>query len=97
MPKGYIVAELYITNPGPGFEAYRAKVGATVEAFGGRFLARGGAPTLLEGDHPAGRMVILEFDTPERAMEWYKSAAYQQILPLRLDNAPTRAICASGT
>ena len=97
MPKGYIVAELYITNPGPGFEEYRAKVGATVEAFGGRFLTRGGDPALLEGDHPAGRMVILEFDSPERAMEWYKSAAYQDILPLRLNNAATRVVCAAGT
>jgi len=97
MPKGYVIVELFITNPGSEFEQYRARVGATIEAFGGRFIARGGDPVLLEGDHPPGRTIILEFDSQQRAMDWYKSAAYQDILPLRLNNSIARVICAGGT
>jgi uncharacterized protein (DUF1330 family) len=70
---------------------------ATVEAFGGRFLVRGGDLLLVEGDAPNGRSVVLEFESPERAMEWYNSAGYQKILPLRLKNAITRLLCATGT
>ena len=96
MAKGYIVVELTVTNPGAQFEEYRAAVGATVEAFGGRFLVRGGDPRLLEGDHPAGRVVVLEFDSQERALAWYNSPAYQKILRLRTDNALSRMLCAAG-
>jgi uncharacterized protein (DUF1330 family) len=97
MPKGYIIAELTATNPGPAFEEYREKVLGTVEAFGGHFLVRGGDPKLLEGDHPEGRAVIIEFESFDRAMAWYNSAEYQKILPLRLSNAASRVLCAVGT
>jgi len=52
MPKGYIIAELTITNAGSEFDEYRDKVLATVEAFGGRFLVRGGDPRLGPVDKP---------------------------------------------
>jgi len=97
MPKDYVIAELTVTNPGAEFQEYRDKVVATVEAFGGRFLVRGGDPSLLEGDPPHGRAVILEFDSPEQAQAWYDSPAYQAILTLRLRNATTRLLLAAGT
>ena len=97
MPKGYIIAEVTVTSPGQEFDEYRGKILDTVEAFDGQVLVRGGNPKLLEGDHPVGGAVILEFSSFERAMEWYNSAEYQKILPLRLKNAATRALCAAGT
>jgi len=48
MPKGYIIAELTATNPGPAFEEYREKVLGTVAAFGGRFLVRGAIRSSLK-------------------------------------------------
>ena len=97
MSKGYIVAELTVTDPGPAFEEYRKKVLATVEAFGGRFLVRGGDPKVIEGDDPAGVVIVLEFESRDRAMQWYNSAAYQAILPIRLRNATGRVTCSTGT
>ncbi len=96
MPKGYIIGEVHLTNPGEAFAEYREKVQATLDPFGGRFLARGGEVSLLEGEAPAGRPVIIEFESPEQAMQWYNSPAYQAILPLRLRNATTRVTCAAG-
>jgi uncharacterized protein (DUF1330 family) len=96
MPKGYIVTELTVTSPGRPFDEYRTKVLDTVEAFGGRFLVRGGKPKVVEGDEPAGPVIILEFDSPDRAMQWYNSADYQAILPLRLRNATGRVTCSTG-
>jgi uncharacterized protein (DUF1330 family) len=97
MPKGYIIAELTVTNPGSRFDEYREKVQETIEAFGGRFLVRTADPQLLEGDQPTGRVVVLEFGSPEQAMAWYNSAEYQKILPLRLRNAVSRTLCVVGT
>ena len=50
----------------------------------------------IEGGGKADVAVILEFDSPERAMEWYNSPAYQAILPSRLRNSTGRLICAAG-
>lgn len=83
MTKGYILAEVEVTEPA-GYDEYRKRVGATVEAFGGRFLVRGGDAERLEGEGPFHRMVVLEFDSPARAKEWYYSKQYQEVLPLRL-------------
>lgn len=95
MPKGYIIAEVVVED-WDGYNKYREQVLATVQAYGGRFLVRGGDPTLVEGDEPLGRAVVLEFDSPERAMEWYNSAEYSKILPFRLASTKTRVLCAAG-
>ena len=56
----YFVVELEITNQA-AMEPYRAAVGATIEQYGGRFLARAGATELIEGRPEPKRIVILEF------------------------------------
>lgn len=95
MPKGYIAAEV-IVEDWNGYDQYRAQVLQTVQAYGGRFLVRGGDPKLVEGDEPLGRAVILEFESPERAMEWYDSPEYQRIAPLRKASTKTRVLCMVG-
>ncbi len=45
----YLVAEIETRNP-TGLEPYRAAVAATVTQYGGRFLVRGGATELIEGE-----------------------------------------------
>ena len=83
MSKGYLLAQIEV-NDQEGYDEYRKHVGATVAAYGGRFLVRGGDPERLEGDAKVRRTVVLEFDSPARAREWYHSKDYQAILPLRL-------------
>ena len=56
----YFAVELETTNAA-GMEAYRAAVPATIEQYGGRYLARGGATELIEGGPEPKRIVILEF------------------------------------
>ena len=43
MPKGYIYAELEVTDPAL-FETYRPLAAASIAAFGGRYAVRGGDP-----------------------------------------------------
>lgn len=95
MPKGYIIAEVAVNDPN-GYEGYRSQVMPTVEKYGGRFVVRGGDPKGLEGAPPSGRIVVIEFDSPERAMEWYNSPEYQAILPIRLAHSTGRALCVTG-
>jgi len=40
--------------------------------------------------------VLLEFDSPERAMEWYNSPQYQKALQIRLRSAKTKVTLLTG-
>lgn len=95
MAKGYIYAELEVTDPAL-FETYRPLAAASIAAFGGRYAVRGGDPKVLEGTGPAPRSVLLEFDSPERTMEWYNSPQYQEALKIRLRLAKTKVTLLTG-
>jgi uncharacterized protein (DUF1330 family) len=87
MAKGYFFGEFEITDP-TIYEIYREKVPDTISAHGGRILVRGGDPLPFDGTMPQRRFVIVEFDSPEAAVAFYHSDAYQAVLPFRL-NAST--------
>ena len=80
----YVIVQETMQGDQAPFEDYRKHVIATLEPYGGKFLARGGKLTVLEGEWPHQRTVILEFSSREKAEAWYHSPAYQKILPLRL-------------
>ena len=92
----YFVVELERSSA-PGMEAYRAAVPATIAQYGGRFLARGGATELIEGELEPKRIVILEFADAAAIKRWYNSPEYQKILPIRLANSKSRAFIVEGT
>ena len=56
----YLYATLDVTDPA-AYEQYRQKVPALIAAHGGRYLVRGGATEVLEGNAQPLRQVILEF------------------------------------
>ena len=91
----YIVAEVEVTDPGT-FEEYRKLVPPTIEAFGGRYVVRGGAVGSLEGDWRPKRMVVIEFDDMERAKAWHGSELYAPAKALREASANTRMIVVEG-
>jgi uncharacterized protein (DUF1330 family) len=78
------------------YDLYRKDVLETIEAYGGRFLVRGGTMTVLEGSWPYPRTVIIEFPSRKDAEGWYRSPAYQKILPLRLKAAKANFIIIDG-
>jgi uncharacterized protein (DUF1330 family) len=78
------------------FAEYRKQVIATLEAFGGRFVARGGKLTVLEGEWQHPRTVIIEFPSRDAAEGWYKSADYQKIIGLRLKSTSGNLVILDG-
>jgi uncharacterized protein (DUF1330 family) len=78
------------------FEKYRGQVMPTIEAYQGRFVVRGGAFTVLEGEMPYKRIAVLEFPTREKAEAWYHSPEYQRILPFRTAAARCQFILVDG-
>lgn len=86
-----IIVDVRITEPGK-FEEYRKLVPATLEPYGGRFLARGGRVETLEGDWDPKRIVVIEFPTLERARAWWASEEYRIPKQMRMESAETRMI-----
>lgn len=78
------------------FSEYRKAVPATLGAFGGKFVVRGGNLKLLEGEWPHSRLVIIEFPSREAADGWYRSPEYQKIIGLRLSSTVTNLIIVEG-
>jgi uncharacterized protein (DUF1330 family) len=87
----YVIAGLDVTDP-DAYTEYTRGVPATLAPYGGRFIVRGGALAVVEGDWPAVRTVILTFPSVEQAQQWYESAAYRAILPLREQHARTHFV-----
>ena len=87
MPKAYAIGHVTLTNAEKFMADYGSKVEATIKAFGGQFLARGGEVFYQEGE-PLGEInVIVEFPDKAAAIAWEESEQYQAILPGRTDNS----------
>ncbi len=96
MPKGYLYAEFDVLDAAR-FEKYREKVGAVSAEFGGRYVVRRDPPVVLDGNWSPKRLVIIEFDSPERVRAFYNSPAYQAILPHRLGSTTGHVLLLTGT
>jgi uncharacterized protein (DUF1330 family) len=90
----YVVAEVAIHDADAFMRDYAPKVAGTLEPYGGRFLTSGKL-TALEGNVPQ-RFVIIAFDSVEKARDWYKSSAYQQLVPIRQKMAISTLFIAEG-
>lgn len=91
----YLFANVEVTDPA-GYEDYRQRVTATIEAFGGRYLVRGGATEVLEGDWIPKRLVILEFADMARLKAWYHSPEYRPLIELRQKTTTSTLIAVQG-
>jgi uncharacterized protein (DUF1330 family) len=95
-PKGYVLAEITVTDP-DAYKQYAAAVAPTVAKFGGKYLVRGGQTVALEGDPPAGRVVVIEFDSLAAARAFEDSSDYRSVAELRHKAARSRVFLVEGT
>jgi uncharacterized protein (DUF1330 family) len=92
----YVIADVNVTDP-EQYARYSAAVPASLEAHGGRFLARGGETASLEGDWQPARVVVIEFENLEAARRWYDSPEYREARDIRQGAAVMRMIAVQGT
>lgn len=91
----YAIADVTITDP-TLYDDYRRQVAATVQAHGGRFLARGSEIVPLEGGWDPKRVVILEFPDMAALQRWYGSPEYAPLIALRQRASNGRLIAVAG-
>ena len=91
----YVIVEIEIVDP-IGYEEYKKQAAATVRKHGGKYIVRGGKTEVLEGDWKPKRIVMLEFETMERAKEWLNCEEYREPCKMRHRTAKTNMILIEG-
>jgi uncharacterized protein (DUF1330 family) len=61
----YVISEVDV-HDAAGFEAYRTIAAKTIAQYGGRYLVRGGAASIAEGEPPPKNIIVVEFPSMER-------------------------------
>jgi uncharacterized protein (DUF1330 family) len=91
----YVIADIEVLDPA-GYETYRQQVPATIAAYGGRYLARGGATEVLEGSWSPRRCVILEFPSMAQLKAWWDSPEYQPLRAIRERTTRSHLVATEG-
>ena len=92
---GYVIVNVTVRDPGR-YDEYRRLATPTVAAYGGRYLARGGAVDVREGAWMPSRLVVLEFPSVERARAWWDSPEYAPAKAVRQSCADTQLVITDG-
>jgi uncharacterized protein (DUF1330 family) len=72
MAKGYIYAEVAVLDA-LRYEGWRYRAVESIAAAGARFIVRRGNPEVLAGNKQVPLVFIIEFESRERAHEWWRA------------------------
>lgn len=91
----YVIVDVDVRDP-DRYDRYKELAPASIATYGGRYLARGGATEVLEGDWVPKRLVVLEFENLEQARRWHDSPEYAEALALRQATAVSTMVAIEG-
>jgi uncharacterized protein (DUF1330 family) len=82
MSNAYVVGQITVKDETLWAE-YRSKVPATLAPWNAELVFRGQQARALSGECPHADIVVIRFASLADADGWYKSEAYQALIPLR--------------
>ena len=91
----YLIANIEIKDA-EKIKKYLASTPEILKKYSGRFLVRGGQIWVAEGNWNPKRMVVVEFDSFEKAKEFCNSDDYRPLKNLRQSSADTDMIIVDG-
>ncbi|MGY5777741.1 DUF1330 domain-containing protein [Rhizobium sp. LEGMi135b] len=94
MPKGYLIAQLKVTDP-ERYAVYGAAATELLARFGGKAFVRPDTAIVVEGT-PRPRTAIFEFESFERAKAFWESEEYAKAKLLRAGAADADFILIEG-
>ena len=79
----YMISQVTVTDK-PKFDSYIAKTRSVAAKFGGKPVAIGTSPKMLNGESDGHQMVfVIEFDSMDVLDSWHSSDECQALIPLR--------------
>ncbi len=91
----YIISRVAIHDK-KSMTGYMASAPDSVHAHGGKYVVRTGDITVLEGEAPYERVVVIEFPDKDHALAWYNSEEYRNLRDVRWRAADAQIICVPG-
>ena len=95
-PKGYMVVSIKISDMDE-FKQYQQAAGPLLKEYGGTMIAKGNdVRENANGPEEGSQTLIIEFESYEKAKEFYECEAYQKAIPLRETCAKVTLILLPG-
>ena len=95
MKKRYIIGQITVSDK-KNYQRYASETENIIKNFGGRYLIEGGNQIIAEGEPQGNRDVVVEFDTLEKAKEFYESEEYAKIIDIRKENSTGYILLVEG-
>jgi uncharacterized protein (DUF1330 family) len=95
-PHGYVIAEITVRDEDRYLKEFAPVVVKAQEAMGGKFLVRGGKTEANLGSPPAPRVVVVEFDSLDKAQAWWNSQAAKDAFAIGKKYADFRQFIVEG-
>lgn len=93
--KAYAIAYLRNVRMGAEIVEYLERIDETLAPYDGHFIVHGATPERIEGEWE-GAPIVIEFPDYDHLRDWYESAEYREILPLRTENSDGVVIFVEG-
>ena len=91
----YVIFDVDIRDPGR-YQDFMTKVKPALAEAGARYLARGGAHKVYEGDWSPRRIVLLEFPSIAAWESFYCGPVYQGLKSVRDECSSARLVSVEG-
>jgi uncharacterized protein (DUF1330 family) len=91
----YVIFDVDVTDM-TRYEEFMRNVQPAIDAAGGKYLARGGALKVYEGDWQPRRMVLLQFPSVQAFESFYNSPTYQDLKTIRDACSSARLVSVQG-
>ena len=91
----YVISMMSIHDP-KTYKKYTDRTPPIVKRHGGKFLARGGDVTTIEGESYQDRLVILEFPSKQSVLDWMSDPEYQDAMTVRHASSKARILLIEG-
>ena len=74
-PPGYYIAEITVKDPDAYAKEFVPPATKSFQDQNGKFLIRGGKTVATQGAAPAPRVVVIQFESLDKAQAWWNSPA----------------------
>lgn len=91
----YFIAQIKIKD-WDEYENYLRGFDQVFRQYKGKVVAVDDHPTVLEGEWPYTRMVIIRFPNEKETLRWYRSPEYQALIKHRLNASQANTILVQG-
>lgn len=91
----YVIFDVDVSNPAQ-YQEFMSGVKPALEAAGAKYLVRGGAHKVHEGDWEPRRIVLLEFPSLAAWEAFYNGAEYQGLKSIRDACSSARLVSVEG-